>query len=964
MGSMLYPVQADLTIADDGKSTFTIVIPQKAPDSVEDAAKELQRSVEESTKAEIAIKKDTEAKSGNIISLGSTVQAKAAGISADGIADSGFRIVTKNNNLYIIGLDTAAKITQQPRGYGDMTPQPDIPGPQHTKDGGWSNGTANGVYTFLEDYLGVRWLMPGELGRDVPARSTFTIPDLDKKEEPRFVYRTIGSLQKYTESIPAVEEWQTRQKIGFSNRIDYNHKWWETINRGYGGDPRSGRPNTDAVRKAYEEHPEWFAMDSKGNRPFPKDHYGSIETTNQELVKFYAEQAIEALKEDPTLGTYSLSPSDGSGWSESPESKKYYDPSPTTIFDPESPPGRPSITPLILKWYHDVSKVIAKKYPEGKTAGYIYSSYLFPPRNASMKLPDNFIPVLAPSFSYGYGQYRPENREQFDYILDKWSDVFPSTWFYYDLPNWIRGQDGMVAPVAPNILNRIFSKVVEKGAKGIMLHGIPSWSSAAIKTYINAKLSWDPTLDANDIQREWLMRAYGNEAGTVMEELYTKLDKWFEEGHNKYTFLRYHVREPLFRGVFAPHYDEIESLFLKAKSQPMTDAQKARLDLIEQNLIVLRWRMVNAGYIKKDIESPLKKDGAYVANLMFDGGEPRMTEDKAFTVFPVLWYQDQPSHTMVKVTEDDAPQNLKSKLLNQGYILLYVKEAGPINLQAPAVESGSALIGWTVYEPKNKNSFRVMKRGLFYEGGNISFDANANSLYLLRITPQGFVSPKLDYTLTISNAATAKGTFGEDFLYLQKTDKPVSVFVPQGLDIYADNTAEGARLRTMTPQDAARAKELENHPDAKVLLTLDTGWKFQTDPDKVGMVQKYFSPDYDHEDWKTLKATNTWQDQGFPNYHGVAWYRKTFTLPSVPTGKVLLFFGAVDGDAVVYVNGKKVGGHKLESNGTGWDRPFSIDVTDAIQPKQNNITVQVTKYSNASGIFNGVSLLGGYLLGG
>lgn len=257
-----------------------------------------------------------------------------------------------------------------------------------------------------------------------------------------------------------------------------------------------------------------------------------------------------------------------------------------------------------------------------------------------------------------------------------------------------------------------------------------------------------------------------------------------------------------------------------------------------------------------------------------------------------------------------------------------------------------------------------MKRGLFYEGGNISFDANANSLYLLRITPQGFVSPKLDYTLTISNAATAKGTFGEDFLYLQKTDKPVSVFVPQGLDIYADNTAEGARLRTMTPQDAARAKELENHPDAKVLLTLDTGWKFQTDPDKVGMVQKYFSPDYDHEDWKTLKATNTWQDQGFPNYHGVAWYRKTFTLPSVPTGKVLLFFGAVDGDAVVYVNGKKVGGHKLESNGTGWDRPFSIDVTDAIQPKQNNITVQVTKYSNASGIFNGVSLLGGYLLGG
>lgn len=168
---------ADLTIANNGKSTFTIVVPSKAPASIVEAAQELQQDIAKSTNVQLVIHTDNESTSSPIISLGSTAQAQAAGISTDGIADSGFRIITQKGNLYIIGLDTAAKVNLSRKYYGDMTPQPDIPGPQYTSDGGWSNGTANGVYTFLEDYLGVRWLMPGELGLDVPVKSTFTVPD-------------------------------------------------------------------------------------------------------------------------------------------------------------------------------------------------------------------------------------------------------------------------------------------------------------------------------------------------------------------------------------------------------------------------------------------------------------------------------------------------------------------------------------------------------------------------------------------------------------------------------------------------------------------------------------------------------------------------------------------------------------------------------------------------------------------
>jgi Glycosyl hydrolases family 2, sugar binding domain/Glycosyl hydrolases family 2/Glycosyl hydrolases family 2, TIM barrel domain len=57
------------------------------------------------------------------------------------------------------------------------------------------------------------------------------------------------------------------------------------------------------------------------------------------------------------------------------------------------------------------------------------------------------------------------------------------------------------------------------------------------------------------------------------------------------------------------------------------------------------------------------------------------------------------------------------------------------------------------------------------------------------------------------------------------------------------------------------------------------------------------------------------------------WYRRTFTLAGLPPGhRLLLHFGAVDWDAVVFVNGRQVTQHQ-----GGYD-PFSVDITDALQP--------------------------------
>ena len=66
------------------------------------------------------------------------------------------------------------------------------------------------------------------------------------------------------------------------------------------------------------------------------------------------------------------------------------------------------------------------------------------------------------------------------------------------------------------------------------------------------------------------------------------------------------------------------------------------------------------------------------------------------------------------------------------------------------------------------------------------------------------------------------------------------------------------------------------------------------------------------------------------------WYRRQFKSPKLDGGKrLLLHFGAVDWEAKVAINGRAVGEHR-----GGYDA-FSFDITDAVQPGENEITVVV-----------------------
>ena len=73
---------------------------------------------------------------------------------------------------------------------------------------------------------------------------------------------------------------------------------------------------------------------------------------------------------------------------------------------------------------------------------------------------------------------------------------------------------------------------------------------------------------------------------------------------------------------------------------------------------------------------------------------------------------------------------------------------------------------------------------------------------------------------------------------------------------------------------------------------------------------------------------------GTDERHDRVWYRRAFALPEDWAGKrVLLHFGAVDYTCKVWVNGALAGGH------TGGHAGFSLDVTEALRPGENVLTV-------------------------
>ena len=104
--------------------------------------------------------------------------------------------------------------------------------------------------------------------------------------------------------------------------------------------------------------------------------------------------------------------------------------------------------------------------------------------------------------------------------------------------------------------------------------------------------------------------------------------------------------------------------------------------------------------------------------------------------------------------------------------------------------------------------------------------------------------------------------------------------------------------------------------------------------------------EYNFDTSKQMDIPGDWntQDEQLFLYEGTVWFRRTFDYKPQADKRVILYFGAVNYEAIVYVNGKKQGTH------IGGFTPFNFDVTEALKEGQNNVIVKVDNKRKAEAI--------------
>ncbi|NBR07419.1 MAG: DUF4838 domain-containing protein [Planctomycetes bacterium] len=153
----------------------------------------------------------------------------------------------------------------------------------------------------------------------------------------------------------------------------------------------------------------------------------------------------------------------------------------------------------------------------------------------------------------------------------------------------------------------------------------------------------------------------------------------------------------------------------------------------------------------------------------------------------------------------------------------------------------------------------------------------------------------------VMSDAMNRGDFESALKEYEKTIERLKVAVSKGWANPEYGTAYLERFFSRTVRMGAQLTAAPN----RVLQVLPDRWRFSFDESDSGDEKGFQSQDFKDEKWPLVATQNITLDaQGFDK-NSVMWFRNTFNVPE-KHGKLVLFFGEVDGATEVYVNGRKI----------------------------------------------------------
>ena len=445
---VLAPELVALPLVVEGQPRAVIVVEDARNGFHLTAAQDLQAHLKRASGANVAIVH--EVNRGAIdptwvqLIVGAGALAEQKGVTTADLLPEAYRVSTKGNSIVFVGRDIA----------------------------GTSNATAWAVSAFLDRYLGVRWLWPGELGTHVPPQATIDVPEINLSGRPALEQRRLRAR-----ADGEVGDWLRHHQMGSRMKFSFGHAyttWWP---------------------KYKDTHPEYFAVPPPGRKqPYPQPDRVKLRIGNPAV----GDQIIENWRQAGRPDNWNVCPNDGSGWDTSEESRALDLPD---VFTPEDIwSNKANLARRFIRFWNSLLVRMRAENPNVTLSTYAYSCYREPP--ADVKLEPGMVVGIVHTYASFAG-------------WQVWNDAGAKLILR---PNWWHiGGSGPHIPLHQQ--GEYFRYAYAHAMIGFDFDSLTGhWSNQSPLYYVIARLSVRPDLTVEQVIDEYT-GAFGSAAAIVREYL-------------------------------------------------------------------------------------------------------------------------------------------------------------------------------------------------------------------------------------------------------------------------------------------------------------------------------------------------------------------------------------------------------------------------------------------------------------
>lgn len=365
-------------------------------------------------------------------------------------------------------------------------------------------GTANAVYTFIQDKLGVRWFWPGATGEDVVHQSRVALAPFEYHYHPQiraragmFIRLSLGDTK---EGEPQL--WSRYQRVQLDSlELLGGHAfsdWWD---------------------KYHEQHPDYFALQPDGNRSgHPNPHNAKLCDSNPAVWQQWLTEVEEALKIDPTRRVFNASPNDGydSGhcicekcvaW-DNPDAEKF------TWRWKGKTEERPALSDRQVTFANTLARMMKLRFPDKQLYVLLHAYGYSRPAPIKAIPDDNVIISSVANFHMrgdGVGDDRTTAMQQYA----AWAQKAKNLMWRPNLGDPV-GQTWGMPDVAMHQAAEDFRFVADNHGIGLFFDMFWfHWANQSPHYYVLAQLAWNPYADVPALLDDYYQRAFGPAAAEM-----------------------------------------------------------------------------------------------------------------------------------------------------------------------------------------------------------------------------------------------------------------------------------------------------------------------------------------------------------------------------------------------------------------------------------------------------------------